>query len=93
MLGRGGRLIFGSITDEALSLPTTITALVTRELEIMGTYASTIEDLRLVVELALEGRLDLSASVSHRFPLDKAPAALELLRDRGQGMARIAVIP
>jgi D-arabinose 1-dehydrogenase-like Zn-dependent alcohol dehydrogenase len=93
MLGRGGRLIFGSINDDALALPTTVTALVTRELEIMGTYASTIDDLRAVVQLARGGRLELEASVSHRFALDQAAKAFELLRDHEPGMARIVVLP
>ena len=93
MLARGGRMVFGSISDQPLSLSTTVTAFVTRELEIVGTYASTIDDLRAVVSLALEGRLDLAASISHRVPLDDVERAFTLLREHASGLGRIAITP
>jgi propanol-preferring alcohol dehydrogenase len=93
MLARGGRLVVGSVSDERLELSTTLTALVTRELHVVGSYASTLADLEAVVELATSGRLDLSASVSHRVPLARAGEALELLEQRPSGLARIVVLP
>lgn len=93
MLGRGGRLIFGSINDQPLALPTTVTALVTRELDIAGTYSSTIGDLRTVVRLAQDARLNLTSSISDRFTLEQALAAFDLLSSHRPGQARIVVMP
>jgi 2-desacetyl-2-hydroxyethyl bacteriochlorophyllide A dehydrogenase len=93
MLARGGRLVIGSMSEEPLDLATTVTAVATRELQIVGSYASTIDDLVAVVQLAASGRLDLSRSVSHRVALDRAGDALELLERRPPGLSRIVVLP
>ena len=93
MLARGGRFVLGSVSEAALELGTTLTALVTRELQVMGSYTSTLADLEAVAELATSGRLDLGASVSHRFALDQAEAALELLEKRPAGLSRVVVKP
>ena len=93
MLARGGRLVFGSVSEEALAPATTVSALVTRELQVLGTYTSTLADLAAVAALAAGGRLDLSRSVSHRVPLAEADRALDLLAERPPGMARVVVVP
>jgi D-arabinose 1-dehydrogenase-like Zn-dependent alcohol dehydrogenase len=93
MLTRGGRLVFGSILAAPLEIATTITALVTRELHIAGSYSSTLQDLEAVAALAVSGRLDLSASFSHVLALDDAREALELLNARPAGMSRVVVTP
>jgi 2-desacetyl-2-hydroxyethyl bacteriochlorophyllide A dehydrogenase len=93
MLARGGRLVIGSMGEEPLELATTLTAVATRELQIIGSYASTIADLRAVVDLVAAGRLDVSRSVSHRVPLDRAAEALDLVARRPPGFARAVVIP
>ena len=92
-LARGGRLVFGSVSEEALAPATTVSALVTRELQVLGTYTSTLADLAAVAALAAGGRLDLSRSVSHRVPLAEADRALDLLAERPPGMARVVVVP
>jgi D-arabinose 1-dehydrogenase-like Zn-dependent alcohol dehydrogenase len=93
MLARGGRLVVGSMGDEPLDLGVTLTQLATRELCVVGSYASTIADLGAVVHLATSGRLDLSASVSHRLALERAAEAFELLARRPPGLARVVVMP
>lgn len=93
MLGRGGRFVIGSMGEQPLELGTTLTAIATRELRVVGTYASTIADLRAAVDLVTAGRLDVSRSVSHRVPLGRAGEALELLERRPPGFARAVVIP
>ena len=86
-------MVIGSISEEPLELATTLTALVTRELHVVGSYASTLADLEAVARLAASGRVDLSASVSHRVPLERAQDALRLLAERPPGMARVVVLP
>ena len=93
MLARGGRLVLGSISPAPVELGTTLTALVTRELQVLGSYTSTLADLAAVTRLASSGCLDLSASVSHVVPLDEAARAFELLEARPPGLARVVVRP
>ena len=93
MLRRGGRLVLGAILDEKVAFATTYTGLVTREIEIVGSYASTLSDLRAVAELATSGRLPLDGLVSHVIDLDNAPDALDILEQRPPGMVRVVVKP
>ncbi|HLH69818.1 MAG TPA: alcohol dehydrogenase catalytic domain-containing protein [Candidatus Dormibacteraeota bacterium] len=93
MLEAGGRLVLGSIVDEPIRLETTITGIVTRELEVVGCYISTLEDLRRVVDLARSGRLDLTASVSCRLPLERVEEAVRLLQRRPPGLVRVVLEP
>jgi 2-desacetyl-2-hydroxyethyl bacteriochlorophyllide A dehydrogenase len=93
MLARGGRLVIGSMGDEPVELGATVTQVATRELQVIGSYASTIADLRAVVELAASGRLNLSAAISHRVPLARAQEALETLEQRPPGLSRVVVVP
>jgi 2-desacetyl-2-hydroxyethyl bacteriochlorophyllide A dehydrogenase len=93
MLEVGGRLVLGSIVDEPIQLGTTVTGVVTRELEVIGCYISTLADLRAVVDLAREGRIDLTASVSHRLPLERAAEAFRLLERRPPGLVRVVLEP
>ncbi len=93
MLCRGGRLVLGAILDEKVALATTYTGLVTREIEIVGSYASTLTDLKAVAELASSGKLPLEGLVSHVIDLDDAPDALDILEQRPPGMVRVVVEP
>jgi 2-desacetyl-2-hydroxyethyl bacteriochlorophyllide A dehydrogenase len=88
----GGRLVLGSVTPGDLNLGW-ITSFVTREISVSGTYTSTIDDLRQVVGLVRDGRLDLSGMVSHRLPLDRATEAFDLLDRRPDGLVRIVAQP
>jgi D-arabinose 1-dehydrogenase-like Zn-dependent alcohol dehydrogenase len=93
MLKRGGRFVVGSMEDRPLDLGTTLAMFATRGLQVLGSMGSTITDLRSVVELAVNGRLDLSASVSHRLPLTQVSDAVALLQERPPGLMRVVVTP
>lgn len=93
MLKRGGRFVVGSMEDHPLDLGTTLATLATRGLHVIGSMSSTLPDLERVVELAVSGRLDLSASVSHRFDLTQAAQALAVLDERPPGFMRVVVTP
>jgi propanol-preferring alcohol dehydrogenase len=93
MLKRGGRFVVGSMESSPLELKTTLAVLATRGLHVVGSMGSTLTDLRSVVELAASGRLDLSASVSHRLSLTQTADALALLDERPPGLMRIVVTP
>jgi 2-desacetyl-2-hydroxyethyl bacteriochlorophyllide A dehydrogenase len=93
MLARGGRFVVGSMEDRPLDLGTTLGIFATRGLQVVGAMGSTLSDLQSVVELAVAGRLDLSASVTHRLPLTQAADALALLEERPPGLMRVVVTP
>jgi propanol-preferring alcohol dehydrogenase len=92
MLRRGGRLVLGGVRDEPLSLGTTMTGIVSRELSVVGVFASSMDDLRAVAALA--GRLNLGESVSRRFPLTAAVEAIQLAAHHPSGsIVRVMVEP
>jgi 2-desacetyl-2-hydroxyethyl bacteriochlorophyllide A dehydrogenase len=93
LLDVGGRLVLGSVADEPIELGTTVTGITTRELAIMGCYVSGLDDLAAVARLALERRLPLEASVTHRVELARAPEAFELLGRRPPGLVRLVLLP
>jgi 2-desacetyl-2-hydroxyethyl bacteriochlorophyllide A dehydrogenase len=94
MLRHGGRLVLGGVRDEPLILGTTMSGIVSRELTVLGVFASSMEDLRAVGALAGEGRLDLGSSVTHRFPLERAVEALELAQHHPSGsVVRVLLEP
>ena len=92
LLHRGGRLVLGSVLDESLELGAAA-AFMTRELQVVGAYCSSLADLAAVIALAREGRLDPGRWVSHRLALADAGAALALARERPAGMIRAVVEP
>jgi threonine dehydrogenase-like Zn-dependent dehydrogenase len=50
------------------------------------------EGIRMAVEAVLDGRLDLSLLVTHRFPLEEAGAALEAVRGRPDGFTKAVLL-
>jgi 2-desacetyl-2-hydroxyethyl bacteriochlorophyllide A dehydrogenase len=93
MLKRGGTLVIGSMEDQPIDLGTTLARFATRGLRVVGSMGSTLADLQRAVELVTSGRLELAASVSHRFPLTRTADALELLEARPPGLMRVVVTP
>jgi propanol-preferring alcohol dehydrogenase len=94
MLRHGGRLVLGGVRDEPLILGTTMSGIVSREVTVVGVFASSMEDLRAVAALADEGRLDLRSSVTRTFPLHAAIEAIELAAHHPSGsVVRVLVEP
>lgn len=90
LLRKGGRLVLGAVDDGPLELGRA-SMLVTRELEVRGTYSSTLADLVTVTALARDGTLDLGGSVTHRMPLDRAAEAFDTVSLRPPGMVRLVL--
>lgn len=77
----GGRATVVGLTPSAMELmPNAL--FVSQELELVGSFGSTAQDLNELIDLADAGRLDLSRSVTHRLTLDDVPAALGQLERR-----------
>lgn len=64
---------------------------VAQELEIVGSFGSTPQDINELMDLLEAGRLDLTRSITHRLGLDDFPRALELLETREEHPIRIVV--
>lgn len=90
LLRRGGRLVLGSVVDSMLTLEVS-SAFMAHELQIVGAYASSLDDLAAVIQLAREGNLDACAWVSHRLPLEEFDQALEIAEKRPPGTIRVVV--
>ena len=58
---------------------------------IAGVYSSSMDDLRVVADLAVRGALDLRPSVTHCFDLTDAAEAFATLAARPSGMVRVVV--
>jgi D-arabinose 1-dehydrogenase-like Zn-dependent alcohol dehydrogenase len=92
LLRPGGRLVVAGIGAEPIVLPPP-TVFVRRELQVLGTYAFTTASIRSVLGLVTAGRLDLSGSITHRFPLEEADKALQTLHQKLGEPQRVVVLP
>lgn len=90
LLRRGGRLVLGSVVDSMLTLEVS-SAFMAHELQIVGAYASSLDDLAAVIDLARDGHLDAGAWVSHRLPLADFDHALEIAETRPPGTVRVVI--
>ncbi len=89
-VGKGGRTVLVGVGPGRASLPSLL-AFVGREQSVVGSFGMDRADIVDLLALVAAGRLDLSGSISARYPLAEAPAALAHLA-RG-GVARIVVTP
>jgi threonine dehydrogenase-like Zn-dependent dehydrogenase len=88
----GGRAVVVGLGGEPIrTLPPT--EFVRRELELRGSYGFTVEEIRELIQMVAEGRLDLSASVSRRIPLEEINQGLEALHRKEGNPIRIVVVP
>ena len=87
----GGRLVVcGLGPDNITVLPPTI--FVRSEFQVIGSYAWERRDISMLLGLISSGKMDISGSVTARFPLEEANRALENLRDKVGKPIRIVVV-
>ncbi|MDP9428025.1 MAG: zinc-binding dehydrogenase [Actinomycetota bacterium] len=87
----GGRaVVTGLGADPMTVLPPTV--FVRKQLQLLGSYGGTLATLQRVLQLVATGRLDLSQSVTHTFPLEDAAAALTTLHERIGDPQRVVVL-
>ena len=90
MLAPGGRAVVVGLTPEPLeTLPSAL--LVSNELEVVGSFGSTKQDVDELVDLLDAGRLDLGRSVTHTYPPEGVGDALAQLAERRDHPIRIVV--
>jgi 2-desacetyl-2-hydroxyethyl bacteriochlorophyllide A dehydrogenase len=88
----GGRLVLVGLSDKPLRLGS-VAALVRRGITVAGSYGAHAGDVVEVLRLADTGRIDWSASVTHRFGLEDAQWALAHLHRKLGDPIRIVVLP
>jgi threonine dehydrogenase-like Zn-dependent dehydrogenase len=91
-VARAGRLVLGGIGLEAPELPPLV-SFVGRETAVLGSMGYTLEELDRVVRLAAGGELDLSRSITARYPLERAAEAFDDLHNRRGDPVRLALVP
>ncbi len=91
-LAKSGRTVVVGVGPERATLPP-LAAFVGREQSIVGSFGMDRADIEDLYALLAAGRLDLSGSVSARFPLDRANDALQHLARKESGVVRVLVKP
>ncbi|MCP4039061.1 MAG: alcohol dehydrogenase catalytic domain-containing protein [bacterium] len=91
-VARGGRVIVGGVGMESPELGPLV-SFVGKEIGVLGSMGYTRAELERVVELAASGRLDLSGSITGRYPLAQAAKALEDLANHRNDPVRLALLP
>jgi D-arabinose 1-dehydrogenase-like Zn-dependent alcohol dehydrogenase len=91
-LDKGGRAVVVGVGPGRPSLPP-LMAFVGREQAVLGSFGMDRRDIEDLFALIGAGRLDLSGSISARYPLAQADAALRHLAEKRSAVVRIVVTP
>jgi D-arabinose 1-dehydrogenase-like Zn-dependent alcohol dehydrogenase len=92
LLDRSGRAVFVGVGMVRPVLPPLI-SFVGGENAVIGSFGMDLSDIADLFNLIATGRLDLSASVSARYPLAEVNEALGRLASKDQGVVRVVVEP
>jgi 2-desacetyl-2-hydroxyethyl bacteriochlorophyllide A dehydrogenase len=87
-LSPGGRLVVVGVGSAQPRLPP-LARFIGTELSVLGSFGSTPAEIETVLDLIVRGRLDVSASVRRRVPLDDAPSVFT----QPGGPARTVILP
>lgn len=87
-----GRCILAGVSGERVQLGPSVmfAALRTTLRGIMGYQRAHLEKL---VDLVARGRLDVSGSITHRLPLDRAADGVRTLSDKTEAVVRVVLLP
>ena len=86
----GGRIVVVGLGPETIFLPPP-TTFVRTELSFLGSYGSTTLEIQNVVDLVTSGKLDLSDSITERFPLEEVNKGLDHLHKKIGNPIRIVI--
>lgn len=91
-LRRGGRAVVVGMGSEPITLPPP-NAFTWSEHALLGSFGSSLESVRRLLDMAASGRLDLSSSVSAVLPLAAVNDGIDLLRSPDRDAVRIVIQP
>ncbi len=86
----GGRVVVVGLGSEAISLPPP-TSFVRTELSFLGSYGSTTAEIQSVINLVAGGKLNLSDSITERFPLEEVNKGFDHLHKKIGNPIRIVI--
>jgi 2-desacetyl-2-hydroxyethyl bacteriochlorophyllide A dehydrogenase len=86
----GGRVVVVGLGPEIISLPPP-TTFVRTELSLLGSYGSTTSEIQSVIDLVASGKLNLSDSITERFPLREVNRGLDHLHKKMGNPIRIVI--
>ncbi len=87
----GGRVVVVGLGPEEVTIPPP-TTFVRTELSLLGSYGSTTSEIQTVVRLIESGKLNLSESITERFPLEEVNKGLDHLYKKIGNPIRIVII-
>jgi propanol-preferring alcohol dehydrogenase len=87
--GGGRTVVVGLGPDEVILPPPT--QIVRTELSLLGSYGSTTSEIQNVVDLVASGKLNLSESITERFPLEEVNRGLDHLHKKIGNPIRIVI--
>lgn len=88
--GKGGRIVFVGISKEELQI-SPYSTIIGKEIEILGVNDHLKSELRELIELVNSGRLDLSASVTHKVSLEDVNHGIRILEEKIGNPLRVVV--
>jgi len=86
----GGRVVVVGLGPDAVVLPPP-TQIVRSELSFLGSYGSTTSEIQSVIDLVASGKLNLSDSITERFPLEEVNKGLDHLHKKIGNPIRIVI--
>jgi propanol-preferring alcohol dehydrogenase len=87
----GGRVVVVGLGPEAISLPPP-TVFVRTELSLLGSYGSTTLEIQNLIDLVASGKLNLTESITERFPLEEVNKGLDHLHKKIGNPIRIVIV-
>ena len=87
----GGRVVVVGLGPETISLPPP-TTFVRTELSLLGSYGSTTLEIQNVIDLVASGKLNLTESITERFPLEEVNKGLDHLHKKIEYPIRIVIV-
>jgi len=86
----GGRVVIVGLGPNEVILPPP-TQIVRTELSLLGSYGSTTSEIQNVIDLVASGKLNLSDSITERFPLEEVNKGLDHLHRKIGNPIRIVI--
>lgn len=74
---KGGKILFFAEFPDEVEIPINPNILYRREVDLMGSYSSSYRLQSLATDIVFNGRIDVEALISDRYPLQKLPDAVE----------------
>ncbi|MCC2314017.1 zinc-dependent alcohol dehydrogenase [Cellulomonas xiejunii] len=87
----GGAVVLVSYFDGAPQVD--LNAVVARGITVVGSALCTVTDLARAVASLVDGEVDPTVLITHKFPLDQAQVALELMVADGETVGKIMLTP